>query len=227
MLATGIGTVAGLIDHTLLDPGAAGGDVDRLCDEAAEHEFAAVCVLPWHVGRASNRLPETVAACTVAAFPHGLDDPGVKADAVRRALALGAREVDVVIAWGALGDDPAAVAADAAGVVAAARAERADAVVKLIVEASRLDEALLAQACRLVVASGADIAKTSTGTCGGATPEMVARMRELLPANVGIKASGGIRSAAAAEALVAAGAARLGTSAGVAIVRDLEARAAA
>src|SRR4051812_39137785 len=129
MLPTGIGTVAGLIDHTLLDPGAAGGDVDRVCDEAAAHGFAAVCVLPWHVHRAAARLPAGVAPCTVVSFPHGLDHPAAKADAVRRSLGLGAREVDVVIAWGALAESPGDVARDAAATVAAARDERPDALV--------------------------------------------------------------------------------------------------
>jgi deoxyribose-phosphate aldolase len=226
MLPTGIGTVAGLIDHTLLDPGAASGDIDRLCVEAAENGFAAACVMPWHVARAAVRLPGTVAACTVVSFPHGLDETAVKAAAVRRAVALGAREVDVVIAWGALAEDARRVADDAAAAVAAARSERGDVVVKLIVEASELDGPGLEEACRIVAASGADFAKTSTGTRGGATPDMVARMRALLPADVAIKASGGIRSADAADALLRAGATRLGTSAGVPIARELEARAA-
>jgi deoxyribose-phosphate aldolase len=219
--------VAPLIDHTLLDPGATGGDIDRLCDEAAAHGFAAACVLPWWIARAAARLDGAAATCTVVAFPHGLDLAAAKADAARRALAAGADEVDVVLAWGALGDDEAAASRDAAAVVEAARRERAGAVVKLIVETARLDDARLAAACRVVAASGADFAKTSTGVHGGATPAAVAALRAALPAHVAIKASGGIRTAAAAAALLRAGAARLGTSAGPAIVEELEAHAVA
>lgn len=220
-------SVASLIDHTLLDPAATGGDIDRLCDEAAAHGFAAACVLPWWVPRAAARLDGGGATCTVVSFPHGLDLPAAKADAARRALAAGADELDVVLAWGALGADEAAVARDAVAVVDAARGERADAVVKLIVETTRLDEDQLAAACRVVAASGADFAKTSTGAHGGATPAAVAALRAALPGHVAIKASGGIRAGSAAAALVRAGADRLGTSAGPAIVEELEAHAVA
>src|SRR5947208_17062130 len=123
------------VDHTLLDATAGAAAIDALCDQAALHRFAAVCVFPWWVERCAARLRGGPAVCTVVAFPHGLDQTGSKCDAVRRAITAGAREVDVVIAWGLLAaGDAEGPASDASAVVRAARGEDPTAIVKLIVE---------------------------------------------------------------------------------------------
>jgi deoxyribose-phosphate aldolase len=218
-LATG--SFAAAVDHTLLDAAASAADIDRLCDEACEHRFASVCVYPWWVARAAARLQGACAICTVIGFPHGLDRTAAKVAAVRDALAAGASEIDAVIAYGALrsGDD-AAVLADARAVAEAVH-RQPGALVKLIVESSRLDGDQLTRAGAVVAASGADFAKTSTGFAGGATLEAVRSLRSTLPDAVRIKASGGIRSAEAAAAMLEAGASRLGTSSAIAILEEL------
>jgi len=216
-------TFAAAVDHTLLDPGAGPSDIDRLCDEALRHGFAAVCVYPWWAKRAARRLGGGApAVCTVAGFPHGLDPTAAKIASARRALADGAGEIDVVVAWAALrAGDEEAVEGDVRAVVEAIDEAAPGAVCKVIVEASQLGEAALRVACAIVERSGARFAKTSTGVHGQATREVVAFMRRALPERVGIKAAGGIRSAAAAAAMLDAGASRLGTSSAVAIVDEL------
>src|SRR5262245_26858555 len=211
--------IASAIDHTLLDTAGGRDAIETLCDQAAAHRFAAVCVYPWWVAAARARLAGAAAVCTVVSFPHGLDVTPAKCDAARAAIAAGADEVDLVMAWPALraGAD-AEVAADLSAVVESARRERADAVVKVIVEAAQLTAAELVRACAAVEASGADFAKTGTGTAGPCTVDAVAAMRRALPARVAIKASGGIRTAAAASAMLEAGAARIGTSRGVSVL---------
>lgn len=199
-----------------------------LCAEAVEYGFAAVCIYPWWLTRARAELTGEVALCTVVAFPHGLETTVAKCDAVRAAIAAGADEIDVVMAYAALREgDEAGAGDDLAAVVATARAERSDVIVKAIIESAQLSDAQIRVACRLVAASGADFAKTSTGTAGGATVEAVSLIRSLLPAGVAVKASGGIRTAAAARAMLDAGAERLGTSSGVSIMTELGAHAVA
>jgi deoxyribose-phosphate aldolase len=221
-----IDTFAAAVDHTLLDAASTADRIDALCDEALEHGFAAVCIYPWWVRRAARRLDGRVATCTVAGFPHGLDPTEGKRATALRAIADGAREVDVVLAWGPLADgDEAGPGADLEAVVTAAR--NAGALVKVIVEAAQLTPDQLGRACRLVAASGADFAKTGTGLAGGATVEVVQQMRRDLPDRVSIKASGGIRTAAQALALMAAGATRLGTSSALSILDELTADAVA
>jgi deoxyribose-phosphate aldolase len=222
MPAPAIERVAPSIDHTLLDASAGAGAIDTLCDEASRLGFAAVCVHGRWVARCAAR-PEPPRIAAVVSFPHGLDATAVKQEAARRAVADGAGELDVVIAYALLEDDPAAVARDLEGVVDAA----ADATVKAIVEAPVLTPAQLERACDAVAASGAAFAKTGTGTRGPATVEQVAAMRRALPGRVAIKASGGIRTAADAVALLDAGATRLGTSAGAEIVQQLDVHAVA
>ncbi|MGZ4430336.1 MAG: deoxyribose-phosphate aldolase [Gaiellales bacterium] len=217
-------TFARSVDHTLLDPTATATAVDEACEQALSHGFAAVCLYPWWVQRVRERLAGRVAVCTVISFPHGLDVTEAKVAATRRAVADGAGEIDVVMAHAAMRSGQVdAVAADLAAVLDAA----GPALVKVIVEAGRLDGGELEQACRLVAASGAAFAKTSTGFYGGAEAETVARMRTLLPEHVQVKASGGIRSAAAAAAMLKAGATRLGTSSAVAILDELRSSAVA
>jgi deoxyribose-phosphate aldolase len=215
------------VDHTLLDPGAGGDAVARLCAEADQHRFAAVCVFPWWVEMAASRA-SSAAVCTVIGFPHGLDTTSAKCDAARAALHAGADEIDVVMAWAALRDgDESAAGRDMAAVAAAVHDQRSDAIVKVIIESSQLTDAEITAACRLVAASGAEYAKTSTGPAGGASPAAVALMRRSLPDRVLIKASGGIRSAEHAAAMLDSGASRLGTSRAVAILDELEANALA
>jgi deoxyribose-phosphate aldolase len=219
-------TFAPAVDHTLLDAAAGSARIDQLCDEAAEHGFASVCVYPWWVARAAGRLAGRSAVCTVAGFPHGLDSTESKRATALRAVADGASEVDVVLAYGPMADgDERAAGDDLAAVVAAAH--DAGALVKVIVEASRLSEEQLVRACSLVAASGAEFGKSNTGTTGGATVEAVALIRRELPARVAVKASGGIRTAEQAAAMLEAGATRLGTSSAVAILEELSVYAVA
>ena len=214
--------VASVIDHTLLDASAGAGDIDRLCGEASRFGFAAVCVHGRWVARCAGRTGAARVAAVVS-FPHGLDATSVKEEAALRAVADGADELDVVIAYALLDEDPAAVARDLERVVDAA----GGATVKAIVEAPVLTPAQLDRACGIVAASGAAFAKTGTGTRGPATVEQVAAMRRALPGGVAVKASGGIRTASDATELLDAGAARLGTSAGAEIVKQLGVHAVA
>src|SRR4051794_16523672 len=220
--------VARAVDHTLLDPAAGDASLTTLCREADEHGFGAVCVYSWWVPRARALLQGGAAVCTVVSFPHGLDATAAKRDAVRAAIAAGADEIDVVIAYTALRDgDPKAVRADLSAVVDAARAERDDVVVKAIIESARLSDDEIVLACGLVAAAGADFAKTSTGHAGGATVAAVSLMRASLPPSIAVKASGGIRTAACAMDMLDAGATRIGTSNALSIVAELETHAVA
>jgi deoxyribose-phosphate aldolase len=215
------------VDHTLLDPGAGEASVVGLCAEAEQHHFAAVCVFPWWVELARKEL-SNVALSTVISFPHGLDTTREKCEAAREAISAGVDEIDVVMAWGSLRDgDELAAGRDITAVVDAVHDQRADALVKVIIESAQLSDLQITWACGLVVASGAEFAKTSTGAVGGATAAAVELMRRSLPGRVAIKASGGIRSAAAASAMLEAGATRLGTSHAVAILDELEANSLA
>jgi deoxyribose-phosphate aldolase len=213
--------IARLIDHTLLKPEATPEQIARLCAEAREYGFASVCVNPVFVPQCAGLLEGSgVAVCTVVGFPLGASASAVKVFETRLAVEQGAREVDMVIAIGLLrAGEHAAVQEDIAGVAAAAHA--GGAICKVIIETALLTDAQKADACRLAVAAGADFVKTSTGfASGGATPADVALMRSVVGPQVGVKAAGGIRTLADAQAMVAAGATRLGCSAGVQIVRE-------
>lgn len=221
------GRLARYVDHTLLAPDAPPAAVERLAAEAAEHGFAAVCVPPVHAALAAARLAGSgVRVGTVIAFPLGYAHPAVRLAESRQALADGAVELDTVInlSWLKGGDD-ARVLDDLAGWVAALRQERDGLTLKVIVETALLDDAEKERAARLAAESGADFVKTSTGFAkGGATVEDVALLaRAVAPwqGRVAVKASGGIRDTAAALALIAAGASRLGTSSGIALLRGL------
>lgn len=211
--------VAALIDHTILKPDAVEKDIDRLCDEAAEHRFASVCVNPVWVPRCAARLRGTeVKTCTVVGFPLGATLPDVKAFETRRAVDLGATEIDMVLAVGQLksGRDDE-VLRDIEAVVAA---RRAGVVVKVILETCLLADDEKRRACRLAVRAGADFVKTSTGfSTGGATVADIALMRSEVGPSLGVKASGGVKDRATLERMVAAGATRVGASAGVKILK--------
>jgi deoxyribose-phosphate aldolase len=214
--------VARLIDHTLLKAEATPADIDRLCDEASVAGFYAVCVNPVFVARAARRLRQApVVICSVAGFPLGAVRTEVKALEARRAIEDGAGEVDMVIHVGALkAGETAAVRDDIAAVVDACR--RGAARCKVILETALLDEPLILAGCRAAVEAGADFVKTSTGFGpSGAKAEDVALMaRTVREAGLGVKAAGGIRSYAQFREMVAAGATRVGTSAGLRILEE-------
>lgn len=217
----GGGAVASLIDHTLLKADATATEIETLCQEAAQHRFATVCVNPSWVALAAKRLRGSgVAVCSVVGFPLGATTPDVKAYETRRAIVDGAAEIDMVINVGALkSGDLRLVEQDIAGVADACRA--CGATSKVIIEAALLSEEEKVAACTLAKAAGADFVKTSTGFGpGGATVADVALMRRIVGADMGVKAAGGVRDLEQMQAMVAAGATRVGASAGVKIVRE-------
>jgi len=208
------------IDHTLLKPEATAEQIDKLCGEALEYRFAAVCVNPTWVARATRKLRGSgVKVASVVGFPLGASAPEVKAFETRRALRDGAREIDMVINVGALkSGDHERVSRDIAGVTDACR--EVGAINKVIIEAALLSDEEKVVACRLAQAARADYVKTSTGFGpGGATVFDVALMREAVGPGMGVKAAGGIRSAEEAWGMIEAGATRIGASAGVKMVR--------
>ncbi len=211
--------LAKYIDHTLLRPDATATEIDTMCDEAMEYGFASVCINPTWVKRAAERLRGSdVKVCTVIGFPLGATPPEIKAMEARRALRDGAREVDMVINVGALkSGDTALVLADIEKVVDAAH--EGGAIAKVIIETSLLTDEEKVVASALASKGRADFVKTSTGFTGaGATVYDVALMRETVGPNMGIKASGGVRTHEDAEDMIAAGATRIGASAGIQIV---------
>jgi len=213
--------LAKTIDHTLLKPQATEDAMRRLFDEAARHGFATVCIPPSYIPLAVEALRDTeVGVATVVAFPHGNDLPQVKRAAVREAIAAGATELDVVTNVSKfLSGDYAYVADDLAGVVGEAGATP----VKVIIETAYLSDDGKRRATEIVAGSGAAFVKTSTGFAGGgATVEDVRLLRGVAPEGLLVKASGGIRTLADARAMLEAGAARLGTSGGVALVEEAE-----
>ena len=220
-LTRGQESIAALIDHTLLKPDATAGDLDLLCDEAARYGFATVCVNPVWVARCARRLRGTaVAVCSVVGFPFGATTSDAKAFETRRALFDGAREIDTVMNIGALrSGDVVLVQQDIEAVTRVCR--DGGALSKVIIEAAFLSDEQKVTACALVKAACADFVKTSTGFGpAGATVHDVALMRRAVGAEIGVKASGGIRDLEALYAMVAAGASRIGTSSGVKIVQE-------
>jgi deoxyribose-phosphate aldolase len=215
------GTIAGMIDHTLLKPDATRADIEKLCSEAAEFRFATVCVNPTWVAVSASRLRGSgVGVCSVVGFPLGATTADVKHYETRRAIFDGAAEIDMVINIGALkSGDLRLVEGDIAAVVSPCR--EANVVSKVIIEAVLLTDEEKITACTLAKAAGADFVKTSTGfASGGATPADVALMRRVVGAEMGVKAAGGVRDYEGLKAMVAAGATRVGASAGVRIVQQ-------
>jgi len=213
-------TLASSIDHTLLAPGATAAAIERLCSEAREHAFHAVCVQGVHVPRCARTLMgSAVKVASVVGFPLGGNAPRAKAHEAACALEDGAHELDVVIQLGALlAGEERSVVEDLEGVVARARAQGA--LVKAILETGLLTPAQLTRACHLAREAGADFVKTSTGFGPrGASVEDIRRMQAAVGGRLGIKASGGVRTHEFACELLGAGATRLGTSASLAILR--------
>jgi deoxyribose-phosphate aldolase len=230
--AIGVGAVpkdlASYIDHTLLRPDASYADIDRLCDEAAEYGFASVCVNPMHIRRCAARLSARgPAVCSVIGFPLGATPKEIKALEARRAVRDGAREIDMVIAIGALKSGDENYVLDDIRLVAEA-AHEGGAILKVIIETALLTDEEKVTACRLAKRARADFVKTSTGfSTGGATAKDIALMARAVDFELGVKASGGIRSAEDAKAMVAAGATRIGASVGVKIAQESKGSAVA
>lgn len=205
------------IDHTVLKADTVRGTVARFCDEARRYRFAAVCVNPCWVAFAREQLTGAgVKVATVIGFPLGASTPATKAFEAQDARAAGADELDMVINIGALKDrDDDLVARDIRGVVRAAEG----APVKVIIETSALTDEEKERACRIAAQAGAAFVKTSTGFgAGGATPADVALMKRVVGPSLQVKASTGVKTREDADRLIAAGATRLGTSSGPAIV---------
>ena len=212
-------TIAALIDHTILKADATRADVLKVCREARQYSFASVCVNPFWVPLVRAELSGSpVKVCTVIGFPLGATSTESKAAETAVAVRDGAQEIDMVINVGALkSGDQDAVKADIAAVVKAAHA--GGAIVKVILETSLLNDTEKATACILAKAAGAEFVKTSTGfSTAGATAHDVALMRQSVGPQMGVKASGGIRSLQDLQTMTAAGATRIGASASVKIV---------
>ena len=215
------GEVAALIDHTLLKPEATREEIETVCREAIEFHFATVCINPTWVNLAASLLrPHRVGVCTVVGFPLGATTPDVKQFETRRVIFDGATEVDMVINIGALkSGDLRLVSRDLEAVISTC--QDAGVTSKVIIEAALLTDDEKVTACTLVKAAGADFVKTSTGFAkGGATAADVALMRRVVGEEMGVKAAGGVRDYEQVKAMVAAGATRIGASAGVRIVRE-------
>lgn len=211
-----------LIDHTLLSATAQRRQVEKLIEQAAQHQFASVCVNPCWVALATERLADSdVQVCTVIGFPLGASTTAVKAFEAHDAVINGATEVDMVINIGAAKDgDWQFVEEDIRAVVTAVDAK---ALVKVIIETCYLTDEEISQACLSAQHAGADFVKTSTGFgTAGATKEHVALMRQVVGPDMGVKASGGVRTPEDFAAMVAAGATRIGASNGIALLEGAE-----
>ncbi len=204
--------LAKYIDHTLLKPESTREDILRVCEEAKHYNTASVCVNPFWIGFVAEQLRGTdIKPCCVIGFPLGATLPEVKAFETTAAICDGAKEVDMVINVGALrGGELETVYEDIKAVVDAAAGK---ALVKVIIETCLLTDEQKVVACELAKKAGADFVKTSTGfSTGGAKVEDIRLMRETVGPEMGVKASGGVRSKADAEAMIAAGATRIGAS---------------
>lgn len=213
-------SIARYIDYTLLRADATKAEIEKLCEEAIEYGFKSVCVNPFWVKVANDIVSKSaVNVCTVIGFPLGATTTDVKKYEALEALANGASELDVVMNVGAFkANDDDTVLKDIEAIVNVASEK--DALVKVIIETALLTEEEKVRACQLAVKAGADYVKTSTGfSSGGATVRDVQLMRSVVGKNVGVKASGGIKTYEDARAMIEAGATRIGASAGVAIVR--------
>ena len=213
--------IASYIDHTILKAEATREMVKILCEEAKEYKFAAVCVNPYHIEYCKDLLKDSdVKVATVIGFPLGANTKETKAFETIDAIKKGADEVDMVINIGALKDkNYDLVKEDIESVVKAANG---NAVVKVIIETSLLNEEEKAKACELALEAKADFVKTSTGfSTGGATIDDVKLMKSIVGDKMEIKASGGVRDLETAKSMIEAGASRLGTSSGVKIVKEI------
>ena len=214
-------TISRLIDHTLLKPEATREQIEKLCEEARDNHFFSVCLNPYYVSLASSLLKGSdVAVCTVIGFPLGANSTETKVFETKKAITDGATEIDMVLNIGALKNkNYEFVENDIREIVKAA----GSLTVKVIFETCLLTDQEKIKACELSSKAGARFVKTSTGfSTGGATIADVALMKKNIPSNMEVKASGGVRNLAAANDFIAAGATRLGTSSGVAILNGLD-----
>jgi deoxyribose-phosphate aldolase len=217
------GSLAHMIDHTLLKPDASQDQIAQLCHEARKYSFASVCVNPANVKLCAQLLKGSgVPVCTVVGFPLGATPTEVKVFEAQQAVREGASEVDMVINVGALkSKDYEVVERDIASIARASHA--GNAILKVIIEAALLTDEEKVVACQLAKVAGADFVKTSTGFGpGGATLEDVALMRRVVGPTMGVKAAGGIRTYDDAQKMIAAGASRIGASASVRIMQEAE-----
>lgn len=208
------------IDHTILKPNASKADVEQVCKQAIQYGFASVCINPCQVERVSQLLKGSgVKTCTVIGFPLGAATTATKVFETLDAIKNGAQEVDMVVNIGAVMDgDYDFVYRDIKAVTDAAHGH---ALVKVIIETCLLTDEQKVRVCQECVKAGADFVKTSTGfSTGGATPEDVVLMKKAVDGKALVKASGGVRTLEAAQAVIAAGADRIGTSSGVAFVQE-------
>lgn len=211
--------LAQYIDHTLLKPDATEEKILKICEEAKEYNFASVCVNPFYASLVSEQLKGTsVKTCVVIGFPLGANTKEVKAFEAKDAIKNGAQELDMVINVGALKDKKYDIVKD--DIKAVVEAANGNALVKVIIETCLLTKDEIVKACQIAKEAGADFVKTSTGfSTGGAKVEDVKLMRETVGPDMGVKASGGIRTTKDAKALIEAGATRIGASASIAIVQ--------
>ena len=219
------GELAGLIDHTLLKPEATARQISELCREAVEYGFKAVCLNPCYVALATrelNRAP--VLVCSVVGFPLGAASARIKAEEALLAINEGAREIDTVMNIGYLKSGMIKeTSADLAEVISRVKRENPATIVKVILETCLLTDEEKITACRLVMEAGGDYVKTSTGfNVSGARVEDIKLMRQTVGANIGIKAAGGVNNLNAALSMLEAGATRLGASAGVRIINEMQ-----
>ena len=213
------------IDHTLLKPEATEAEIKALCDEAIAYDFMSVCVQPYWVSKVSSFLNGTdVKVCTVIGFPHGANTKEVKTFEAKQAVQNGAHEVDMVINIGAAkAGDFETIREEIAAI---AEAVKGQAILKVIIETALLTDEEKEKACLAAVEAKADFVKTSTGfSTGGATLEDIALMRKTVGPDMGVKASGGVRTYADTLAFIDAGATRLGASSGKNIVEEWKATA--
>ena len=210
------------IDHTLLKADATLAQVEKLCAEAREHNFFSVCINSYYVKKAAAMLSgSSVKVCTVVGFPLGASTMETKRFEAMKAIADGASEIDMVMNISAAkSGDWQYVLDDMSSLAQVCHAQGK--LLKVILETALLTEDEKKKACELAVKAGVDFVKTSTGfSTAGATEEDIKLMRSIVGPNMGVKASGGIRDAAAAKKMIDAGASRLGTSASVEIVKGL------
>ncbi len=210
------------IDHTLLKSDATASQVEKLCQEAKEHEFFSVCINSYYVKKAVSLLRgSNTAVCTVVGFPLGASTMETKRFEAMKAMAEGAREIDMVLNISAVKSGEWQYALDDMSSLAQVCHQQGG-LLKVILETCLLNEEEKKKACELAVKAGVDFVKTSTGfSTGGATIEDVKLMRSIVGDKLGVKASGGVRDAATARAMIEAGASRLGTSASVEIMKGM------
>ena len=208
------------IDHTILLPDCTSEDIEALCDEAHKHKFKAVCIPPYFVGEAVRRLEDSpVKVATVVGFPMGYSCTPAKVEEIKRAIEEGVDEVDVVINVAAVKNSRWSYVKNDIESMTMATHSRGK-VIKVILETNLLESEEINQLCEICNQAGVNFVKTSTGMNGGATVEVIHTLSNLLNNEIKIKASGGIRNREQAEALIEAGAARLGTSTGPTIIKN-------